>query len=389
MSRSPSPVLVSGYYGKRNTGDDAYGVVAASMVAGDRTARPLTFTAATAELPELPTPCRGIHPLTPRFRGHQRLSSLWAMARAAAIVHLGGSTFASVNRSLSEQRLLTAFGPKQLHAIGVSVGPFLNSSEADRVVAGLARFTSISVRDRRSFELLGEGSRLHPHLGFDSAILLPQTTWWDSWVRSEIGEMASTRHTAGRLGLALCGTRSVEGEAAVALESQRERAIEVVAQTAKRTGSVVRLLVFSDHRLDGDQDVTMQARDHMVARGVEVDVTPYHRDTRRMMAAVASCDAVVGVRLHSCVFSYALEVPFLLVPYHQKCLDFADEIDLEPDCVMRSDRSCSDLQDTLERLMGGAASRSYELSLSEARWRASASLTTLSTLLEHSQNKVE
>jgi polysaccharide pyruvyl transferase WcaK-like protein len=79
---------------------------------------------------------------------------------------------------------------------------------------------------------------------------------------------------------------------------------------------------------------------------VATTVKPYKRDIASMFSAVASCDAVLAMRLHAGVFAYATGVPFALIDYHPKCVEFGESVGLPSSLVFAGDGS--DLADQAE-----------------------------------------
>ena len=57
-----------------------------------------------------------------------------------------------------------------------------------------------------------------------------------------------------------------------------------------------------------------------------VEIIPYSREPEVTWKRIAECDVFFGVRLHSGIFAFIADVPFVLVEYHLKCKDFLDDI---------------------------------------------------------------
>ena len=54
-----------------------------------------------------------------------------------------------------------------------------------------------------------------------------------------------------------------------------------------------------------------------------------------MLAYVGECDVFIGTKYHSIVFAYIKNLPLLIINYHQKCQNFAEEIGLPEFAVIQ------------------------------------------------------
>ncbi len=88
-------------------------------------------------------------------------------------------------------------------------------------------------------------------------------------------------------------------------------------------------------KADGYQPVLIPfwKGDAIVARRVseaaDIDVFEEWTDIRKVLDFIASCNLLIGERLHSVVFSAATFTPFVCMEYQPKCLDFAESVGFE------------------------------------------------------------
>lgn len=315
MRKAPRHVLLDGYYGMGNAGDDAFCVVAANRL-GVRSSvavlgRPLLMPRGSA----------GLEPVLrnePRYGGEQRLQSFLSAMRAGDIVHVGGSTMQSVNTHMRDQMVAARIGGTRLHAVAVSVGPF--STEEQRGIARfLDRFDTISVRDGASFDRI-EALGLRAIRAFDVAVLLPD-------LLSGFGPGAEESATPV-LGVSVCGYERFGRAGQPADESRRNlQLLTIVRRIAKETGASVRLIVLNRHPVWGDRPTCEWFRDRLDSIR-QVEVVDYGGDLAETLTSISGCSLLIGMRLHSVIFAYALQRPFAIVAYHPKCADFAAEVDL-------------------------------------------------------------
>jgi polysaccharide pyruvyl transferase WcaK-like protein len=320
--RHTESVVFDGYYGMRNTGDDAFCLVGAHIATNRWGAKRVAFAGNNAELPVLGPNARGLYPDRSTVPGEIRLRSMASMVRSQHVVHLGGSTFMKPLTRHRDQTRLARVGAIDLRAVGVSIGPFRDGLSARAVAETLRHFKSISTRDTASAERLRDVAPDIDVTGaFDVAVL----------VRDLLDEPALTRaatsDSAPVIGLSLCAHEAARDQG-VEIELERHRrTVDAVQRAAVDLDASVRLLVFNDHPKWGDQAITEQARAKL-APVVPVEVVQRTRDPRDLFRAVASCDAVVATRLHAAIFAYTSGVPFAVVAYQAKGRDFAQEVGL-------------------------------------------------------------
>jgi polysaccharide pyruvyl transferase WcaK-like protein len=82
-----------------------------------------------------------------------------------------------------------------------------------------------------------------------------------------------------------------------------------------------------------------------------VKLVPYNPNPVEMMCEVAKCNAFVGMRYHSCMFSYLTNTPLLVINYFKKCQALAEDIGLSKDAVISVEEVLSgDFEKYLEKL---------------------------------------
>lgn len=318
-----SSVVLDGYYGMRNAGDDAFCVV------GDHVARTrwgvdrLYFTGRRSDLPVSGPSVRGLTPEAVRLRGEVRARAIAAMVRSRRVVHVGGSTFMHALTRHRDQMRLARHGLITVDAVGVSVGPFTDTATASRIADSLREFRSITLRDSASAERLAElDAEISPEVAFDVAVLL----------RDLAGNLPRPSADGRVLGVSLCAHEAERGAGAEVEAQRAERTIETVRRVATSTGCSVKLLVFNDHPRWGDTGLTERAAAEL-AEVTRVEVVTRTNDPRTLLRETAGCHAVLATRLHHAVFAYSVEVPFAVVAYQAKGRDFAAECRLSEEVV--------------------------------------------------------
>ncbi len=212
--------LLIGYYGERNTGDDALCAVTAwGMRKFFPTMRLYSYS---ARLPQL-YGCEVIPALAEkRFPGHNMLRMAWLTRRLHQVVFGGGSFLFSAASLNYWGRFLDHVKSARHFAVGASFGPFTHRDDELACAGFLRRLAFVGLRDEVSYaRVRALCPDLHAELTFDLApLLLPA-----------MGKRAQPTPAPRRgLGIALCHyERYVGGD--VAREGQR------VARVAKRSAS--------------------------------------------------------------------------------------------------------------------------------------------------------
>lgn len=94
-----------------------------------------------------------------------------------------------------------------------------------------------------------------------------------------------------------------------------------------------------------------------------LELPAFRPDCEAMVRTIASCDCVIGQRLHATVLACALAVPNISLSYQPKCLDFLESIDREDLAVKTEYITAGRLIDRLEWLNSVSADLSRQLRL--------------------------
>lgn len=345
-------ILLYGYYGEKNAGDDAFTTVCTNELAA-RGHRKIGVLA--SELPNVPTlPARRLL-FQRRYRGlasmveRARVSN-W-LERGAQIVIGGGSLFRSSASLIELDQLLDRSPRRGHHAIGVSIGPFRDESASEHCRRVLLRLDSVSVRDEVSLQ---RAQALAPEanvrLTFDLAPLLAR------WLEPARPAPPSISE---QMGVGLCGP-------ALSAEGYRAIRTAVGAWLRGRQDRTAVLLPFNSHPRKGDVATHQRLAEDLRSDG-KVEVYRYDGDPRRMWSKIGQLDGVIAMRLHAAVFAFCTDRPTLIVPYEEKCLAWAAMVGHRPDLIIEApDVNLASLD-----LLRGVSSTAPGLSVPEATKRAS------------------
>lgn len=303
-------VVLFGYYGELNAGDDAFTVVCSDYLLrfGARRVGVLADT-----LPQVPCFVGSALLLHRRWRGvAERVENarirLWGALGASVIVG-GGSIFRD-RSGLRELRGILDRSPKGRHAaVGVSIGPYRDDGAQRLLAELLPRFCFVGVRDKVSLERVRETAPdARVKLTFDLGPLLPGVRG------SAIGGIPPEDRRG--LGISLRGDQVGDSD------------LNLLAKGLARTldqGLADRLVLLSlnSHPWKGDAEIhrALAAR---VNRPESVEIVEHDGNPFAMWDRVGRLRAMVAMRLHAAVFAHGNAVPTFIVPYEEKNLEWGD-----------------------------------------------------------------
>lgn len=346
----------TGYYGMRNFGDDLFGAICAAASRRFWNAKPRVVGPAIATVDSLYT-MPGWYP--PAVYGGSgllgktgRLYSFLRGVRNTDLLVMGGGSVINGRGSFREPLMLSAQrrGRLKLAAIGVSVGPFEDAASQESAKAFISRLSYLAVRDRRSYELaleMGVGERLHR--GRDLAGLLSMLL-----PPSERPRLPAQGEKL-RIGVAPCRYSPRPGYSTPEAKALQDSMVEALKALSTRYRLQVEIFSLNGHSLHGDREVAQTWHRALAAQGVLARQIDYlHCDPIATAQAIGECDAFISTRLHGAIVAYMVGVPFMLVDYHPKCADFADDIGLPASRrITAQHNGAAAIADGLEAMLGG------------------------------------
>lgn len=311
---TPPRVLISGYYGLGNAGDEA---ILAGLIEGFRQRAP------EAELTVLsgdPGATAREHGVVAAPRGLR--SARHQIGLSDVVISGGGGLLQDVTSWRSPLYYLAVVelarrARRPVAFVGQSVGPLRRSAIrwlARRVLSGVE---AVAVRDRVSRKaLLGLGLGREVEVTADLAFLMEPPTE---------EEMEAARRKAG--------VAAGEGPvAAVALrpDPAGEGGEDVAGRLGEAIGGVcgelgLRPLLVA---MQPSQDVEFAGR---VAAGMPLGaaaVAPV-MPARELLALIAGCDLLIGMRLHALIFAALAGVPLVGISYDPKVDGLMEQLGME------------------------------------------------------------
>lgn len=335
-------LLLSGYYGYGNAGDEA---VLAGLVAGFRAARPAGDLEIVA-LSGNPAETQAAHGIAAADR-YKPAALLREIGRADLVLSGGGSLLQDVTSAhgifyyLGVVRMAQALGRKTMF-IAQGIGP-LKRTRSRRLVRSVAnRLRAVTVRDTASAGLLRDIGVTRPPIEVtaDPALLLESPSL-----------VASEKPGAEAFGVALRPWGGQEG---------------VAAHVADACASVLsgRRALLLPMQPQSDKPVAEQfARQWHQGNhaGNRATLCSLEKGLPPLLANIASCDLMIGMRLHALILAAAAGVPSVALSYDPK-VDAFMQGSGQADAVYNLTRSDPDtLQALLTRVWAERAERAGAL----------------------------
>jgi len=311
-------IIYEGFYGFKNTGDDAFIEVTSWGARNYWNCSKNTYLGES-----LPTT---LHPIGKRqllrtLKGFDRINLISHLANADYLISAGGSTFGELpfhsNKAVANL-FQKARKKLQLGAIGVSVGPFHSSEDEKRVIRYLKSLSFLALRDDRSFQYASSlDLPFKPVKAFDLAALLPK-------VYKDIPFIKPETHTKQIIGLSICNHERYTGGDLSKEQKRNSYFKSLVNRLAKETEVHFNIFVINGNSHFGDLAISKELVANLNAS--RYTLMPYTPNVKEAWDRIAACDLVITTRLHAGIFACYANVPFMMLEYHKKCSDFLQDV---------------------------------------------------------------
>ncbi|PKI18168.1 polysaccharide pyruvyl transferase family protein [Colwellia sp. 12G3] len=311
-----------GYYGMRNSGDDAlmYATAwAAKNILGCNNTKVGLYGDYSRET-------QSDHQLslkfTQQFSGQNRLLHYKTAIQSKRIIFGGGSVLHSETDINLKRQLMSLANQKKSLAVGVGIGPF-NSSAAEKSCAKfLNECGYIGVRDSASLDIAQAiAPHANVHKTFDLAPLLLCSNQYKPTVNERQG-----------IALTLCSVAiDAMGKTDKTKEEKRvEQFVQLITQLYVQTGEPITLIEFNGHDVLGDWKIN----NNILARldkSIPVSIKKYEPNPIALLNNLSSYKAILSMRLHGSILGYLANTPVLSINYHSKCKGWCDDIGMPED----------------------------------------------------------
>ncbi|WP_342563333.1 polysaccharide pyruvyl transferase CsaB [Paenibacillus sp. FSL R7-0345] len=326
MVTTAQKIVISGYYGFRNSGDEA--VLQSILNALQRQSQAAGIAIEPVVLsidPEWTTATYGVKSVHRMKLGEVRQ----AISESAGLISGGGSLLQDVTGTktipyyLGILKLAQWMGkPTFIYAQGI--GPVNRKLFHPLIKSVFRKSAYISVRDEQSRQLLQSmGLNLNniqvvpdPVMGLE----LPQSAGSPAATGVSAAETASKQKTVG------ISVRYWE-------ESRHElnAIVEGLLKASAEMPLQLRFLPFH-HPLDNEASryVMQKLENKVSALGRSVSICEDALHPQQMLREVAACDALIGMRLHSLIYAAGRRVPLMGISYDPKIDHFLERVRSRP-----------------------------------------------------------
>jgi polysaccharide pyruvyl transferase CsaB len=315
MGNAAKTIVISGYYGFANSGDEAvlHGIVTSLQEEAKKAAQEVRIVVLSGN----PEETRRIHRVEAAHR-MRPLEVYRALRRADCLISGGGSLLQDVTSAKSVLYYLAVIClaqrlQKPVYVYAQGVGPIRRRERFGPMIrSAFQACRYVSVRDVESKALLASFGLPSEHID----VVPDPVMGLEAKVPKEGAE-------GPVLGVSVRYWREDRAE------------LETIAQALKRICEArpdVRL-VFLPFHLPQDREVSDVVAGKLAEFGVPPERWRVHPGTEHpadMMAEVASCDVLVGMRLHSLIYAAAAGVPPIGVSYDPKIDQFLRRLDEAP-----------------------------------------------------------
>jgi polysaccharide pyruvyl transferase WcaK-like protein len=319
-------IVFEGYYGYKNTGDDAF--VEVSSWGANKYWKCDENLFLAVNLPETISKTKLLG--RQKFRGQNKFEILYHLITAKAFISSGGSTFEGIypdyhprNLSLIRKKFDKNF---KIGAIGVSIGPFISKNAEIKTIEYLKKLDFLSIRDNYSYEIAKSFNLPYvPINAFDLAALLPEI--YNEKSHNELFAYEKVKI----LGVSICYFERYRGLINLNNEANRiEFVKKLLLQITKEISVKIRFFEFNGNTFNGDIEVTKYLIDSLQQNNFSnIELIRYNSNTFDTYKRLKECNVIISTRLHASVFACFASIPFFLIEYHRKCSDFLESIGYE------------------------------------------------------------
>jgi polysaccharide pyruvyl transferase WcaK-like protein len=311
-----------GYYGMRNSGDDALMFAtawAAKNILGCKNTKVGLYGDYTRET-------QSDNQLSLKFNqqfpGQNRLLHYKTAIQSKRIIFGGGSVLHSETDINLKRQLMSLANQQKSLAVGVGIGPF-NSVAAEKAGAKfLNECGYVGVRDNASLAIAQSiAPHANVHKTFDLAPLLLCSNQYKPTVNERQG-----------IALTLCSVAiDAIGKTDTTKEEKRvEQFVQLITKLYAQTGEPITLIEFNGHKVLGDWKIN----NNIIARldkNIQVTIKKYDPNPIALLNNLSGYKAILSMRLHGAILGYLANTPVLSINYHSKCKGWCEEVGMPED----------------------------------------------------------
>lgn len=334
-------IVYQGYYGFKNSGDDAFVEVGAWGTAKFWKCNEHTFLA--KDLPSIIT--SNVENIDFRKNVFNMAEALYYIYNADIFLSAGGSTFSSLIRfnNIKYYSKYKKHIKGKIGAIGVSIGPYKTKEDEQSIVNYLRSLDFLALRDTLSYNIACSYNLPYkPIQAFDLAALLPH-------VYDNITINKSHKHI---IGISLCYYERYINANTNLEEQRNDYILNLIKSLSKDKNLTFRFFIFNGNSKNGDELITNNFLSALSKNNIDYEIIPYCKNVKETFLKVGECKVMISTRLHASIFACYANVPFFLFEYHRKCADFLDDIGQDDKYrVFNGEKNINSLMNTINSII--------------------------------------
>ncbi len=367
MRKRKPKIYLHGWYGHNNSGDDALlSVISKTIAEKIPYSEIVVQIPADGESPPLPKSVKITH-LHHWFKGHVILQKLLAILTSDVLVFGGGSIMTDVNKQRirglhSLHRICSVAKIKDVPIIftGLGIGPFVTQKGRELAKSILSMAEIVELRDSISYKLCEEFGLSRIVQGFDPAVLL------------DVELPINTKTWNNKIPIIGMSLSKSSGTILTGQEKQLLKIEQLVAGIKKVTHSqkiCVAGIEMCRNACNRDAELN-----HELAKQLEnvceFTIIPYQPDPIAMLNRLSVLDGIIAERLHAAIYAYILNIPFAVIPYHDKCKAFVHDVGLPQNCLLDTDILSDQVEEVILSQIKKEKKNLPTFTIEEARSRA-------------------
>ncbi len=321
--------LMGGYYGWQNVGDDLLLYVTIAGVA--RVDGDAEFTVVSSVPVEIPPGTKvTLTSGSRRFETTRQLlhNDVWLFGGGGLLQDRSERSLQSLGY-LRHRAWMAKMFRRKIVALGLGIGPLVTAEGRKASRDFLYAADLVTVRDQASLDLalaIAPGCRVE--LAGDLVPLLPE-------MPAHRADPPDGPRAYKTLGVSLLAYHA-------SLGGDTGKDLEMAACVAEALNQVLRqhpdwevkLFEFFSGSSEYGDAVVLRHLEKQLAFPDRVHYRPYRGDGFAVYRELAECEALFGMRFHSCLLSYLAEVPCLMINYHPKCSALARILAMSDEAVV-------------------------------------------------------
>jgi len=357
-----------GYYGMKNSGDDALMYANAWGAKNLLDCEDVTISAYSESNGQYWDSHKQNLFCQQKFPGQNRIIHYKHAIQSKRIIFGGGSVLHSETDINLKRHLMKICGGNKNIAIGVGVGPFQSIAAEKACTHFLNECNFVGVRDTTSYNV---AKSIAPNANikqtFDLAPIL---------LKSHSKKTLNNQRSGIALSLCSVATNPMGDLDTTAEQKRIDMFCQLIIKLYQRTGERITLIEFNGHHKLGDWQINNPIFERLKKR-IPITISTYNPDALSVMQQLESYQVIISMRLHGSILGYLTNTPVISLNYHEKCAGWCEQIGMAQTYQWDLNDICIDtLVDSVEQGLASTFTRpslttNQALTLALSNWSTS------------------